>query len=211
MSEEDGCCGAGAWVQLFRAYKGKNESRSQRPTERVHDIKCVLSYSEVLARMEMWESAVKEHVKHTGCEVADITMANCLRRLVPADLSADLRHIVRYSDVKKRYIIDQVGLRLCYDQKRAKGDPHGAKPMHTSLAKHYNEEESGETLGNDESNLHALQGKGTCKGLKGQCVHCGQYGHRVAECWKNDIQTMKGKGKNKELGKGMNPPQQEML
>ena len=44
-------------------------------------------------------------------------MANCLRRLVPTDLSADLQHIVRYSDVKK-YVIDQVGLWLCYDQKR---------------------------------------------------------------------------------------------
>ena len=53
--------------------------------------------------MEMWDAALKEHVKDTGYEVADITMTNCSRRLVPTDLSADLQkmsHIVRYSDVK---------------------------------------------------------------------------------------------------------------
>ena len=68
--------------------------------------------------------------KRAGCDVADITMVNCLRRLVPVDLNADLQkmsHIVRYGDVKK-YLIDQVGLRLCYDQKRSKGDPNGYEP-----------------------------------------------------------------------------------
>ena len=141
MSEEEGCGGAGALGQtLLRAYKGKNASRSQRLTERVHDIKRVSSYSEVLARMEMWEAALKEHVKDTGCDVADITIANCLRRLVPADLSADLQkmsHFVSYIDVKK-YIIDQVGLRLCHDQIRSKGDPNGVQPMDTSLAESLN-------------------------------------------------------------------------
>ena len=76
------------------------------------------------------ESCIEGKVKDNGCEVADITMANCLRRLVPPDLSAEpqkVSHIVRYSDVKK-YIIDQVGLRLCYDQKRQKGDPNGVEP-----------------------------------------------------------------------------------
>ena len=161
--------------------RGKNASRSQRLTTGVHDIKRVSSYSEVLARMEMCEAVLKEHVKDTGCEVADIIMANCLRRLVPTDLHADLQkmsHIVRYSDVKK-YIIDQVGLRQCYDQKSPTGDPNGVKPMDRSLAEHYNEEESGQTLGNGESDLHALKGKvkGKGRGFKGQCFHCGQYGH----------------------------------
>ena len=97
MSEEEGCCGAGAWVKLLRAYKGKNASRSQRLTERVHDIKRASSYLEVLAHMEMWEAALKEHVKDTGCEVADITMANCLRRLVPTDPFADLQNVAHGS------------------------------------------------------------------------------------------------------------------
>ena len=77
--------------------------------------------------MEMWEAALKEHVKDTGCEEADITMASCLGRWVSTDLSADLQkmsHIVRCSDVK-RYIIDHVGLRLCYVEKRPKSDPNG--------------------------------------------------------------------------------------
>ena len=53
--------------------RGKKASRSQRVTERVHDIKRVSSCSEVLARMEIWKAALKEHVKDAGCEVG-ITM-----------------------------------------------------------------------------------------------------------------------------------------
>ena len=92
MSEEEGCCGAGAWVKLFRAYKGKNACRSQRLTGRVHDIKCVSSCSVVLARMEMWDAALKEHVKDIGCEVGDITTGFHL---------IFLQTIVRYGDVRK--------------------------------------------------------------------------------------------------------------
>ena len=88
----------------------------------------------------------------TGCEVADITMANCLRRLVHPHLSADFQkmsHIVGCCDVN--YIIDQVGLRLCHDQERPKSEPNGVKPMDTSLAVHCHDDETGETHGNDES------------------------------------------------------------
>ena len=81
MSEEERCCSAGAWVKLLRAYNGKNQSRSQRLTERVHDIKRVSSQSQVLARMETWEPALKEHVMDNGCVVADITIANSVRLL----------------------------------------------------------------------------------------------------------------------------------
>ena len=150
MSEEELRYGAGAWVKFLRAYKSKNACRSQRLTGRVHDIKRVSSCSEVLARMEMWDAALKEHVKDIGCEVANITTGFHL---------IFLQTIVRFSDVKK-YTIDQVGLRLCYDQKRPKRDPNGVKPMETSLAEHHNDDETGETLGNDESDLHALKGKG---------------------------------------------------
>ena len=89
---------------------------------------CVLTWARiqagdrVLARVEMWGAALKDHVKDTRCEVADITMANSLRRLVPADQPADqqkMSHMVRCSDVKKN-IIGQVGLRLCNDQKALK-------------------------------------------------------------------------------------------
>ena len=209
MADDEGCSGAGAWVKLLRAYKGKNASRSQRLTERVHDIKSVTSYSEVLPRMEKWEAALKEHVKDTGREVADITMANCLRRLVPTDLYADLQkmsHIVLYSDIK-RYIIDQVGLRICHDPRRQKLEHQGPVPMDTSLAEtHYNEE-SGVAQDIEDPELNALKGKG--KGFKGQCFHCGQYGHRLSECRKKDTDMMKGKGKSKGFSKGKTPPQQQ--
>ena len=47
MSEEQECYNAGAWVKLLRAYKGKNASRSQRLTGRVHTVQRMPSYSEV--------------------------------------------------------------------------------------------------------------------------------------------------------------------
>ena len=111
ISEGEGCCGARAWVKLLGAYKGNNATPSESMTSSV----CRRSQK----YLPTWKRG-KEHVKDIGCEVADITMANCLRRLVPTDLCADLQkmsHIVRYGDVKK-YIIDQVGLQLCYDQQR---------------------------------------------------------------------------------------------
>ena len=94
-----------------------------------------------------WEAAFKEHVKDTGCEVADITMANCLRRLVPPDLSADFQkmsHIVRYGDVK-RYIIDQVGLRAQRVTQIVSNQWTRASLSSTMTI------ETGETFGNDES------------------------------------------------------------
>ena len=83
--------------------------------------------------------------------------------------------------------------------------------MDTSLAEQYNDDETGETLGNDESDLHALKGKGKGKGCNGQCYQCGQYGYRVVECRMKDIDMMTGKGKKKGFGKGENPPQKQTL
>ena len=57
---------------------------------------------------------------------------------------------------------------------------------------------TGETLGNDESDLHALKGKGKGDVFQGQCYHCGQHRHRVAECRKKNIEMMTGKGSAKE-------------
>ena len=71
--------------------------------------------------------------------------------------------------------------------------------------------ETGETLGNDESDLHALKGKGKGESFQGHCFYCGQHGHRVAECRKKNIEMMNGKGKDKGFGTGKNPPQQQML
>ena len=60
------------------------------------------------------------------------------------------------------------------------------------------------------SDFHALKCKGTgkksvkgkkAKAFKGQCFHCGQYGHSVAECGKKHLHMMKGKGKNKGVRK----------
>ena len=193
MADDEGCSGAGAWVKLLRAYKGKNASNSQRLTERVHDIKRVTSYSDVLPRMEKWEAA----------------LANCLRRLVPTDLYADLQnmsHIVLYSDVK-RYIIDQVGLRICHDPRRQKIEHQGPVSMDTSLAETHYDEESGAPQDNEDPELNALKGKG--QGFKRQCFHCGQYGHKLSEYRKKDADMMKGKGKalgNCELhGKPIDP------
>ena len=108
---DDLCCHLGVRPGICRNTEFRNQKSKKKAAQ---------PFSEVLACVEMCEAAFKEHVKDTGCEVVDITMSNCLIRLVPTDLSADLQkmlHIVRYTDLKK-YIIDQVGSRLCHDQKR---------------------------------------------------------------------------------------------
>ena len=138
-------------------------------------------------------------------------MANCLRRLLPTDLSADIQkmsHIVRYSDVK-RYVIDQVGLRLLTTKSEQKVTQMVSNQWTRASLNITMKKSQERPLENDESDLHALKGKGKVKGLMEQCFRCGQYGHRVAECRKKDVDMMKGKGKNKGLGKGKNPPQRQ--
>ena len=68
----------------------------------------------------------------------------------------------------------------------------------------------GDTLGNDETDLHALKGKDKGKGFKGQCYHCRQYGHRVS-AERRTLNMMKEKGRHKGFSKGKNAPQQQML
>ena len=156
--------------------------------------------------MEKWEAAVQVHVKDTGRELSDTTMANCLRILVPTDLYADLQqmsHIVSYSGVK-RYIVDQVSLHICRDPSRQKLEHQGPASMDTNIAETHNEQ-SGAPQDNEDPALNASKGKE--KGFKGQCFYCGQYGHRLFECRKKDADMMNGKRKSKGFSKGKNPPQ----
>ena len=119
----------------------QREERQPQLAERVHNIKRVMSYGDVLPRMEKWEASLKEHEKDTQKEVADVTKANCLRNMVPNELYSDLTkmsHIVLYDDVK-RYIIEQVSLRQSTEKKTVKGNGDTASgqtvpvPMDTSL------------------------------------------------------------------------------
>ena len=131
-----------------------------------------------------------------GREMADISMANSLRRLVPIDLYADFFKNVPHR-VKRCIIIDQVGLRIWHDLNRQKLEQQGPH---------------GHTLCGDFSEaartreLNAL--KGERKGFKAQCFHCGQHGHRLSAYQKKDADMMKGKGKMKGFSEGKNPPQQ---
>ena len=62
---------------------------------------------------------MQEHENDTGLAVADITMASCLRKIVPDDVCEKLQKMsdkVLYSDVKK-FIIDYVGLHTSHDAK----------------------------------------------------------------------------------------------
>ena len=83
-----------------------------------------------------------------------------------------------------------------------KADPNGVKPMDTGFAEKYTGDELQELHEDRDFDLNATKGKG--KGFQGQCCHCGQYGHRVAECSREDADTMKEKGKSKEFGKWKN-------
>ena len=60
--------------KLLRTPAGVGDSPSEYMTSSAY--RRIQKSSEVLASMEMWDAASKEHVKDTGREVADITMAN---------------------------------------------------------------------------------------------------------------------------------------
>ena len=107
------------------AKKNKNASTSQRLFDLVYDTSQVMSYSEVLLCMDMWEAASKEREKGSGVEVADATMACGWRKCVPADLCENLQkmsHVAVYSGVQK-FIIDQVGVRMSHDVKHVEALP----------------------------------------------------------------------------------------
>ena len=149
------------------------------------------------------EAPLKEHVMDTGCEVADITMANCLRRLVHPHLSADFQkmsHIVRCCDVEStsstKLVCDCVSTKSAQRVSQMVSNQWTRASL--SIVMTMRQERP---MANDESDLHALEGKGKSKGFKGQCYHCGQCGHRVAECRKKDIDVMKAIGKTKGSAK----------
>ena len=113
-------------------------------------------------RMDVSETALKEHVKDALRRVAFITFANCWRRLAPKEVFVGLQkmsNVVTYCDVKK-YIIDQVGLRMCTCQKRQRADPNGVHARDTSLAGKYTGDKFEEPHEDDEINLSAVKGKG---------------------------------------------------
>ena len=76
VADEEDVRGIAAWSSCCALTKGKNANRSQQLAERVHNIKRVMSYGDVLPRMEKWEASLKEHEKDTQKEVADATEAN---------------------------------------------------------------------------------------------------------------------------------------
>ena len=219
VADEEDVRGIAAWVKLLRSYKGKNANRSQQLAERVHNIKRVISYGDVLPRMEKWEASLKEHEKDTQKEVADVTKANCLRNMVPNELHSDLTkmsHLVQYDDVKW-YIIEQVSLRQSTEKKTVKASGYSTSgqtvpvPMDTSHVSKFccddvPSQSAEEHVGEDE--LLAVKGKG--KGFRGQCFHCHQYGHRLSECPQKDKEMGKAGGGDRQSwqkGKGGNKGQ----
>ena len=69
VADEEDVRGIAAWVKLLRSFKRKNATRSQQLADRVHNIKWVSSYGDVLPRMEKWEVSLTVHEKDTerGC------------------------------------------------------------------------------------------------------------------------------------------------
>ena len=106
--------------------------------------------------------------------MAEVTTADYSGRRVPTGLSADLQkmsHIVRCSDVKKVHYRPS-GVVDCVTTKSAQRvNQMVYNPKDMISAEHYNEEATGETFGNDESNLHALKGKGKGMGFEVQRFH----------------------------------------
>ena len=60
---------------------------------------------------------------------------------------------------------------MCHNQERPESDPNGVKPLDTSLAEHCHDEETGDTLGNDETDLHSQIDQETTASVKKAKAH----------------------------------------
>ena len=138
-----------------------------------------------------------------GREMADISMANCWRRLVSMDLYADF-----FKNVPHRVSSGASLIRWVCEFAMIRGarNLNTRVPMDTRFAETHFSEASGAPPDNENPELSAKKGKR--EGFKGQCFHCGQHGHRLSACQKKDADMMKGKGKIKGFSEGKNPPQQ---
>ena len=187
MAEEVEYCGAGAWIKLLRAYRGKNEGRSQRLTKRCarHQKQSDGVYGGFsLARTcgklswkstsriptEKWRTWPLQTVEETSFPT------KCPRSLWSCPTSFCTLRSTRTSSIRLACACVQ-----SRDVKRlvqTESNPW-IRALHTG-------DEFVEPHEDDEIDLNALMVKG--KGSEDNCFffHCGQYGHRVAEWWKRD-------------------------
>ena len=70
LADQQTVRGVAAWVSLPRSYKGNQG----------------ISYEDFLARMEKWEASFEEHETNKKTELADVTEANCLRKVFQHEL-----------------------------------------------------------------------------------------------------------------------------
>ena len=107
------------------------------------------------------------------------------------------------------YIVEQVALRQHSDIRKpktaSKTDAVSPTPMEIGHAGADIVDSSGDEYmeGYPQETNDALavqQGRG--KGFKGQCIHCGTFGHCVSECPQKDAEMAKARGKGYEWAEG---------
>jgi len=206
LREKDDVRGAVAWAMIVRDATGMNGTRLQALARKVHSPEKVKKYSEVLAAVEQWTLHVSEFERATDSKVPDVAKFTALRQLVPKELDADIGRLNNVTEFKelKKYVFEQVNVRRepYFHPMPGISAGQGTKPMEVDELQYgqYEAEEWQKTEGNeggDESlNYIGPKGKGKGKGkgqFQGEYHHCGQYGHRLNQCWLKD-QEMQSKG-----------------
>ena len=197
-TKDDNIKGIKTWCKILLSMKGQNANRSQMLTERVHNVKQVKHYGDIMQAIERHETAMKEHERDTNILVADITKANCLRKMVPDELATDIKkmsHLKTYQDIKE-YILQQVQLHA-HDKPKSR-TPKDGDVNHVENGGSEVQEDICEPCGDE---LFYMKGKAKGKGRN--CFHCGEPGHMQWQCPTKDKEMAarretKGGGKSYE-------------
>ncbi len=218
--------GAKAWKRVQTTAAGLTDNRLQYLMREVTNPTRAKNYDELTGAIAIWEKSMRELDKFPNAGLSEQQKISCLRRLVPESLEENLlaqANAMKTYAMVMEYVESQVALRRSAipnptstrTAPSTRPSPPKNSAMEMNLGTDFPHDDWGpcETAwgdtGEDENNLfNVAQGGGKGKGgwpIRGNCRHCGEYGHMLRHCPKLDAEMMaarKGKGKGKGKGPG---------
>ncbi len=197
--------GAEAWRKLKVRYDPISETSQVNILLQVLQPTKAKNNKEILPCIERWEEGLRRQQTITGVEpLTDGTKRALLIKMCTPEVSRHLQLNARHLDSYEKMRWKVVN----YVQLSNPSDPIAMYVDHLEDENwSYNEDETeiyymagdkGKSKGKGKSyGENKGKGKGVGRTFKGMCWHCGEPGHRAAECPKKGSKGGKGKGKAK--------------
>ena len=114
-----------AWNKVVTDGVGMNGAKLQGLSQRVNQPKKVGKIEDVLSALEIHEMEVKEFIRVSGNEIADISRFTALRSLVPKELDEELGKLrnLEFSTVKGEYKAYEEGKKYVVNQVQQRREP----------------------------------------------------------------------------------------